>query len=78
MLNYKTLCRQIDGHIIKPQFLKLCPGLEAGGHIPTAQRDGVVADDLPLAYCSLWDESDVKAQSIMVEAVHRLSPQYHD
>jgi dimethylamine/trimethylamine dehydrogenase len=29
------------------------------------------SDDWPLPYCSLWDEADVKAQSLMVEAVHR-------
>jgi dimethylamine/trimethylamine dehydrogenase len=29
------------------------------------------SDDWPLPYCSLWNEVDVKAQSVMVEAVHR-------
>ncbi len=29
------------------------------------------SDDWPLPYCSLWNEADVKAQAVMVEAVHR-------
>jgi dimethylamine/trimethylamine dehydrogenase len=29
------------------------------------------SDDSPLPYCRLWDDDDVKAQSLMVEAVHR-------
>jgi dimethylamine/trimethylamine dehydrogenase len=29
------------------------------------------SDDAPLPYCRLWDEEDVKAQSLMVDAVHR-------
>jgi dimethylamine/trimethylamine dehydrogenase len=29
------------------------------------------SDDWPLPYCSLWNEADVKAQAMMVEAVHR-------
>ena len=29
------------------------------------------SDDAPLPYCRLWDDEDVKAQSLMVDAVHR-------
>jgi dimethylamine/trimethylamine dehydrogenase len=29
------------------------------------------SDDAPLPYCRLWDDEDVKVQSIMVDAVHR-------
>ncbi len=29
------------------------------------------SDDAPLPYCRLWDDNDVKDQSLMVDAVHR-------
>ena len=29
------------------------------------------SDDAPLPYCRLWDDDDIKVQSIMVDAVHR-------
>jgi len=29
------------------------------------------SDDAPLPYCRLWDDDDVKVQSLMVDAVHR-------
>jgi dimethylamine/trimethylamine dehydrogenase len=29
------------------------------------------SDDAPLPYCRLWDDEDVKVQSLMVDAVHR-------
>jgi dimethylamine/trimethylamine dehydrogenase len=29
------------------------------------------ADDMPLPYCRLWDDEDIKVHSLMVDAVHR-------